>query len=250
VHDQAVRAEPTHKRVRAFLGGALVADSAEAWLVWEVPSYPAYYVPRRHVAAHLEPTGRTEAGPGGLSGRVHDVVAGTAVAKAAAATFEDASLPVLRNLVRFQFAAMDQWLEEDEPVFVHPRDPYTRVDILASSRRVEVAVADVVVAESDQPRILFETGLPPRYYLPFPHLRTEYLRRSDTVTRCPYKGTAHYWSVEVRGVLHEDCAWYYGAPLPESQKIAGLVCFYQEKVDVTVDGTPLSSTPGHRSARS
>ena len=244
--DSDIRAERTHKRVRAFLGGSLVADSTEAWMVWEVPSYPAYYVPRRDVAAHLQPTGATEAGPGGMPGTVHDVVAGHAVAKGAACTFQDASLPLLRDLVRLQFAAMDQWLEEDELVFVHPRDPYTRVDILASSRRVEVAVAGVLVAESDQPRILFETGLPPRYYLPFPHLRGEYLRRSDTVTRCPYKGTAHYWSVEVEGVLHEDCAWYYDAPLPESQRIAGLVCFYQEKADVTVDGAPLPSAAPRR----
>jgi uncharacterized protein (DUF427 family) len=131
---------------------------------------------------------------------------------------------------------MDEWLEEDEPVYTHPRDPYSRVDILASSRHVRVELDGVTLAESRSPRILFETGLPVRYYLPISDLRMDLLRPSQTSTHCPYKGTAGYWSVEVNGKLYEDYVWIYRAPLPESQKIAGLACFYNEKVDLYVDG--------------
>jgi uncharacterized protein (DUF427 family) len=133
---------------------------------------------------------------------------------------------------------MDEWLEEDEPVYTHPRDPHKRVDILASSRHVRVAVDGVTVAESSRPVILFETGLPPRYYLPLPDVRTALLRPSETMSHCPYKGTASYWSVVTgRGdSVHEDIVWLYRSPLPESQKVAGLACFYDEKADVYLDG--------------
>jgi uncharacterized protein (DUF427 family) len=131
---------------------------------------------------------------------------------------------------------MDVWFEEDEEVYVHPRSPYTRVDILSSSRHVEVAVGGVTVADSHQPRLLFETGLPPRFYLPQTDLRMNLLRPSSTSTSCPYKGTAAYWSVEVDGERFEDLCWIYRTPLPECTKIAGLVAFYNERVDLRVDG--------------
>jgi uncharacterized protein (DUF427 family) len=142
----------------------------------------------------------------------------------------------LQDAVRFDWDAMSEWLEEDEPVYTHPRDPHTRVDILASSRHIRVEVDGVTVADSKSPRILFETGLPPRYYLPLTDARTDLLRPSDTQTHCPYKGTASYWSVDTGKELHSDIVWIYRAPLPESQKIAGLVAFYDEKVDVYIDG--------------
>jgi uncharacterized protein (DUF427 family) len=131
---------------------------------------------------------------------------------------------------------MSEWLEEDEPVYTHPRDPYKRVDILASSRRVRVEVDGVTVADSAQPRILFETGLPPRYYIPLTDVRMDLLRPSSTVTHCPYKGAASYWTVDTGQGGHEDLVWISRAPLPESQKIAGLACFYNEKVDMYLDG--------------
>ena len=133
---------------------------------------------------------------------------------------------------------MTEWLEEDEQVYVHPRDPYKRVDILASSRHVRIEVDGITVAESRQPRILFETGLPARHYLPLTDVRMDLLRPSATVTHCTYKGAAAYWSVDTGKGVHEDIAWIYRAPLPESQKIAGLAAFYDEKVDVFVDGVP------------
>src|SRR6202034_3278508 len=118
----------------------------------------------------------------------------------------------------------------------HPRSPYSRVDILASSRHVRIEIDGVAVADSRSPRILFETGLPPRYYLPLSDVPLDLLPPSATQPSCPYKGTASYWSVATGSGTHQDIAWIYRTPLPESQKIAGLACFYNEKVDLYVDG--------------
>jgi uncharacterized protein (DUF427 family) len=232
----AVRTEQGSKRVRAYLAGHLVADTRHPVLVWEVPYYPAYYLPLDDVVADLVPTGTSEHSPSRGDAEICDVKVPGATAGSAARCYPDSPMPVLRDLVRFDWAAMDEWLEEDEPVYTHPRDPYTRVDILASSRHVRVEVDGVTVADSVRPHILFETGLPPRYYLPLPDVRTELLRPSGTSTYCPYKGTASYWSVQTGQGLRQDLAWIYRTPLPESQKVAGLACFYDEKVDVYLDG--------------
>ena len=154
----------------------------------------------------------------------------------AALRYEDSPIEELRDLVRLDWHSMDAWFEEDEEVFTHPRDPYTRVDILASSRHVRVEVEGVTIGESASPRLLFETGLPVRYYLPKTHVRLDLLIPTDTVTHCPYKGRAEYWSVRVPDGVRDDLAWSYRTPLPESHKIAGLIAFYNEKVDVYVDG--------------
>jgi uncharacterized protein (DUF427 family) len=235
----SVRTEPSAKRVRVYLSGRLVADTSRPLLVWEVPYYPAYYFPVGDVAASLVATGKTDHSPSRGTADVYDVrVDDGPVAAGAAIRYPDSPIEELRDHVRFDWAAMDEWLEEDEPVYTHPRDPYTRVDILASSRRVRVDIDGVTVADSPRPHILFETGLPARYYLPMSDVRMDLLRPSDTVTHCPYKGAATYWSVDTGRGVHPDVVWGYRAPLPESQKIAGLVCFYNEKVDIYVDGEP------------
>ena len=131
---------------------------------------------------------------------------------------------------------MDAWFEEDERVFTHARDPHHRIDILRSSRRVEVIVNGVVVADSHRPTLLFETGMLTRYYLPLTDVRTDLLRPSSTATSCPYKGSASYWTLEVDGERFEDIVWTYPSPLPESSRIAGLACFYNERLDIRVDG--------------
>jgi uncharacterized protein (DUF427 family) len=231
-----VRVEPSQKRVRVYLAGDLVADTIRPLLVWEVPYYPAYYLPAADVRAKLVPTGKTEHSPSRGEAEILDVVTERGTAAGAARRYPDSPIEELRDAVRLDFAAMDEWLEEDEPIYVHPRNPYSRVDILASSRHVRVEIDGVTVAESRSPRILYETGLPPRYYLPLPDVRMDLLVPSDTQTRCPYKGTAGYWSVEVNGKRYDDYVWIYRSPLPESQKIAGLACFYNEKVDLYVDG--------------
>jgi uncharacterized protein (DUF427 family) len=231
-----VRVEQGAKRVRAYLGGELVADTIRPLLVWEVPYYPAYYFPAADIRARLAATGATGRSPSRGTAEILDVVTSRNTALAAARRFTDSPIEELRDAVRLEWGAMTEWLEEDEPIYTHPRDPYTRVDILASSRHVRVEVDSVVIAESRSPRLLFETGLPTRYYLPLPDLRTELLRPSELRTHCPYKGTAEYWSVEVDGRTHDDLIWIYRTPLPESQKIAGLAGVYNERVDLYVDG--------------
>jgi uncharacterized protein (DUF427 family) len=169
---------------------------------------------------------------------VHDLRIGDTELAAAALTYPDSPIPELRGLVRLEWGAMGEWLEEDEPIYTHPRDPHTRVDILASSRHVQISVDGVVIADSTRPRILFETGLPPRFYLPMTDVRMELLRPSPRESHCPYKGTATYWDVVVGEKTYEAFVWSYRSPFPESQKVAGLVAFYNEKVDVTLDGVP------------
>jgi uncharacterized protein (DUF427 family) len=231
-----VRVERSQKRVRAYFGRELVADTAHPLLVWEIPYYPSYYLPISDVRAELVATGAVEHSPSRGDAELYDVKVAQATAPAAARRYRDSPIEELREVVRIDWQAMDEWLEEDEPVYTHPRDPYTRVDILASSRHLEVKVDDVTVAESHQPRILFETGLPPRYYLPLSDLRLDMLAPSGTVSHCPYKGTANYWHLDVSGQRHEDFVWMYRMPLPESQKIAGLGAFYNEKVDLYLEG--------------
>jgi len=234
---EPVRIEAGAKRVRTYLGGELIADTIRPTLVWEVPYYPAYYFPERDVRMELlTPTDRTERSPSRGEARYFTVGSGTAGAEDAAWHHPDSPVEALRGLIRFDWAAMDAWFEEDEEVYTHPRDPYSRVDILASSRHVEVVVNGVQVADSTHPRLLFETGLPPRYYVPLVDVRMDLLRPSAKVTGCAYKGTAGYWSVEADGEVFEDLVWTYKTPLPESVKIAGLVSFYNERVDLYVDG--------------
>ena len=134
------------------------------------------------------------------------------------------------------WAAMDAWFEEDEPVTVHPRDPGVRIDVLASSRHVVVEVDGTRVVDSPRPTVLFETRLPPRFYVPPTDVRLDLLRPSDTVTHCPYKGEATYWSLVLGETVHPDLLWTYRSPLAESQKIAGLVTVYTELVDLRLDG--------------
>ena len=231
-----VRIEPAQKWVRTFVHGQLVADTRRPLLVWELPYYPTYYIPVDDVRAKLVPTGETRPSPSRGPAEVLTVVTARGEVPGAALRYRDSPLEALRDAVRIEWSAMDEWLEEEEPVYVHPRDPYKRVDILASSRHVRVELDGVTLAESRSPRILYETSLPPRYYLPLADLRTDLLRPSPTRTHCPYKGTAGYWSVRVGEVDHDDLVWIYRTPAAESQKIAGLACFYNERVDLYVDG--------------
>lgn len=230
-----IRVEHSRKRIRILLAGELVADTTGALLVWEVPYYPTYYVPAADVHAKLIPAGSDSDARLGEAEVLTVAVPGGTTAERAARRYPASPARQLNDAVRFDWGAMSEWLEEDEPVYTHPRDPHTRVDILASSRRVRVEIDGVTVADSRSPRILFETGLPPRYYLPLPDVRTDLLRPSDSQSHCPYKGSAAYWSVDTGTSVHEDVVWIYRMPLPESQKIAGLAAFYDEKVDVFID---------------
>jgi uncharacterized protein (DUF427 family) len=232
-----VRVEPGSKRVRAYLGGELVADTMRPALVWEGPHYPVYYFPLKDVRSELlSKDGGVAHSPSRGDGRTLTVRAGGKEAPGAALRYEDSPIPELGEAIRLDWDAMDAWFEEDEEVLTHARDPFTRIDILPSSRHIRIEVDGVTVAESTSARLLFETGLRTRYYLPKTHVRMDLLVATETASHCPYKGEAEWWSVRAGEVLHADLAWSYPTPLPESQKIAGLVAFYDEKVDVYVDG--------------
>jgi uncharacterized protein (DUF427 family) len=143
----------------------------------------------------------------------------------------------LRDHVAFEWPKMDAWFEEDDEVYVHARDPYKRVDVLHSSRHVRVVVAGEVVCDTRRPTLLFETGLPTRYYVPKTDVRMDLLEPTETETRCPYKGLASYYSVRIGSTVVRDIAWCYRHPIPECGKIENLVCFFDERVDaVYVDG--------------
>ena len=232
-----MRVEPATKRIRIMLGGQVVADTTDAAYVWENPSYPQYYLPLRDVTpGALKETATTSHSPSRGTAVHFSVHGGDRVAQDAAWCYRDSPFEALRDRIRFEWGAMDAWFEEDEEVFVHPRSPYTRVDILRASRPVRIEVDGVVVAETTHPTFLFETGLPRRTYIPKLDVRMDLLDPTPSATMCPYKGTARYWSVRTGSTVHRDLAWSYDAPFRESAPIAGLVAFYDEKVDVFVDG--------------
>jgi len=269
-----LRYEPTAKRVRATLGGGTVVDSTRAVLVWEPRRIvPSYAVPAADIHAELvpsaAPTTDGELAAGSLlpdvftrpvldpsvpfsahttKGEAVDVRANGESCLGAGLRLAD---PALAGYVVLDFPAFDGWLEEDEPIVGHPRDPFHRIDVLASSRHVRLELDGQVLAESSRPMLLFETMLPVRYYLPREDIRAE-LEPSDTRTYCAYKGQASYWSASVGGRLVPDLAWTYREPLTDASRVGGLVAFFNERVDVVLDGqrserpvTPWS--PGPRS---
>jgi uncharacterized protein (DUF427 family) len=231
-----VKVEPGAKRVRAYLGGELVADTTHPLYVWEIPYYPAYYLPAADVVAELVPTGETDHSPSRGDGEVLTVRVGGHEAPGAAVRYPDSPIEDLRDQVRLEWNAMDTWFEEDEEVFTHPRSPYARIDILPSSREVVVSHGDVELARTTRAHALFETGLPVRWYVPRVDTRMDLLTESDTVTHCPYKGSTVHYSARFGDEVVPDVAWSYPTPLPESQRIAGLLSFYDGRVTVTVDG--------------
>lgn len=231
--DEPFRIESCQKRVRVMLAGQWVAHTASALLVWEKPYYPTYFFPTEDVVdGVLVPAGESRRSSRLGPAEVYDVEVEGVRAAAAARRHAVSPIVALRDAVAFEWGAMDHWFEEREEVFVHARNPYTRIDVLASDRHVRIEVNGTVLAETTSPTMLFETGLPARTYFPMTDLRMDLLEPSDSVTRCPYKGAASYWSF----ADHADVAWSYSHPVRESIGIAGLVAFYDERVDVFVDG--------------
>ncbi|MDI3313058.1 MAG: DUF427 domain-containing protein [Mycobacterium sp.] len=239
----ALRYEPTEKRLRVYLAGELIAQTGAGRLVWEPGRVvPTYAVPESDVVARLEPAG-VVADPGGkppryptaaaaahaCAGEVLDVIAGSGARRTAAA-FRPAD-PDLAGYVVLDFGAFD-WREEDEPIIAHPHDPFTRIDILASSRHVRIELDGRLLAESSRPLLLFETLLPVRFYLPRSDV-VVHLEPSDTVTYCAYKGRASYFSVPDGP---SDVAWTYHEPLHDAEPVRDRIAFFDERVDVIVDG--------------
>ena len=245
--------EPSPKWVRVWFAGVIIADSKRAMLLWEPPRpTPTYYFPLDDVRTDmLQPSDHTRPSQAMGEATYWNVVAGSRRADQAAWTYRKPpnGAPQLSSHVAFKWDMMDAWFEEDDEAFVHPRDPHHRIDVLNSSRHVRVEVEGVTVAESTRPRLLFETALLVRYYIPKLDVRMELLRPSNTVTRCPYKGSANHWDFENGGTHVADVAWTYHLPAPEVATIADLVAFYNERVDaIYVDGElqPAPATPWSR----
>jgi uncharacterized protein (DUF427 family) len=235
--EPATLVEPTPRRIRVRLADHLVADSTRAHLLVQYgpEGFPTYYLPMSDVS----PGVLVDAVPGKGEQQVFSVQAGRARAQGAAWSHTDPTgdFAVLADHVTFSWRQV-QFYEEDEPVFVHARDPYKRIDTLRSSRRVEVFVGGERVARSVRPLLLVETGLPVRYYLPAEDVRTDLLVASDTVSSCPYKGRARYYSIRAGGTTVADAVWTYPEPIPENPRIRDLLAFFAERVDLVVDGVP------------
>ena len=242
-----VRTEPSNKRVRIVLGGELIVDTDDALYVWEGPNFPQYYLPLSDVVdGVLKPSSTTSHSPSRGEATYYTVRGGDVERVDAAYSYDDSPMEELRGRVRFDWNAMDAWFEEDEEVFVHPRDPSTRIQILPSSRHVVVSVDGIIVADTHHPTFLYETHLPRRTYFPKLDVRMDLLTPTALETMCPYKGTAsEYWTLTTPTGEHKNIVWSYPAPLRESAQIAGLLAFYDERVDLTVDGVPQERPKTH-----
>lgn len=238
------KTEPSDKWVRAYVGDTAVVDSCHALLFWEDHfPVPAYAFPKEDVRTDLlrpsttPPDKESFYTPKGPVSAWYHLTVDDRVIEHAAWIRDDPAIGD-RLVLSWQPGVLDRWMEEDEEVIEHPRDPHKRVEALASSRHVMVSREGHMLADSRHPVLLFETGLPTRYYLPREDVRFEALASTTNRTRCPYKGAAEeYWSMP--GVDDaENIAWSYPAPLPPVEKIARRVAFYNELVDVTVDGIP------------
>lgn len=233
--------EPTARRVRMGVGDSVVADSLRAHLLLESGHLPVYYLPREDVRLDLlVPSARTSECP--FKGRAtYWTIAADGVERTDAVwsyeTPYDESA-ALAGWLGFDWRTVDRCWEEDEEVIGHPRDPYHRVDLRVSRRRVRVVLGGETVAESRRALFLFETGMPTRYYLPADDVRLDLLTPTTTTSVCPYKGRASYWSAAVGGRRFDDVVWSYLDPLPDQPRIKGLLAFYDEKVDAVLVDPP------------
>lgn len=228
--------EPAPRRVRGYVDGQVVFDTENAKYVWENAFYPAYYIPiadvRRELLIDEGHHQKVQFGPS----RMYSLNAGGRTQPSVARLFDADGGGPAAGLARFEWDSVE-WYEEDEPIVGHPRNPYVRIDALRSRRHVTVALNGVLLADTHCPVLLFETGLPTRYYIDRSAVVMEHLQPSDTTSLCPYKGvTTQYWSAQTPSGVLSDVAWAYDYPLPEAAQVARMVAFYNEKVDIAVDG--------------
>jgi len=230
------------KRVRVEFNGVTVADSRRVKALHETGKFLVLYFRRQDAdMERLEPSDHRTDCPHKGTASYWTVRVGDRIAENAVWSYENpvASAPFIASHLAFDFAKMDAWYQEDERVYAHPRDPYHRFDVHRSSRHVVVRHGGVVIAESDKPRILFETGTAARYYLPPEDVRTELLNQSETVSQCPYKGDGQHWNLALEGSGVQDAAWTLPNPLGEADVLTGFFCFYPTKVEVEADGERL-----------
>jgi len=236
-----LRHEPIERRVRANAGAEAIVDSVRAVLVWEPRRVcPSYAVPVEDIRAGLsEAPAMNGHVPGvlhpGIPFSVHTAAGDPlSIGDRVGAGFRLAAED-LAGYVALDFDAFDDWYEEDERIAGHPRDPFHRVDVRQSARPVRIEVDGEIVADTTRARLVFETSLPTRFYLPREDVRVD-MHPSSRRTYCPYKGEASYWSLDVAGRRREDLGWSYEQPLPDVVAITGLVAFWDERVDVFLGG--------------
>jgi uncharacterized protein (DUF427 family) len=231
--------DPVPQRVRAIFAKETVVDCRRAVLLHETGHLPVYYFPQADVRPDLiEESDRSTHCPhkGDASYwhvRVRDRVAPNAI-WAYRGPIDSAAF--LDGYVALDWNSFDEWFVEDEQAFGHPRDPYARIDVYRTTRHVRVLVDGIVLADSRRTKVLFETSLPPRYYFPAEDVRTELLVPSPSKTRCAYKGSASYWHVQIGEKLHDDLVWTYADPQHDGTPIRDRLCFFNERVDLEVDG--------------
>ena len=251
--DYRVGFEPTPRRLRVEFNGEILADTLDGRVLLETKHVPVYYFPQADV--HMElltPTDLTTFCPFKGEASYWTLSAGGRTAENAVWSYTDpyAETRAIRDYLGFYWNKMDHWYEEDEEIFVHPRDPYKRIDAVPSSRPGKVILGGEVVAESTGAHFLFETGMPVRYYIPPEDVNFDLLSATDTSSRCPYKGIASYWSAEIGAETFGDIAWSYAEPIAECPKIKGLVCFFNENVDdIQVDGVSIDRATTQWSSR-
>jgi uncharacterized protein (DUF427 family) len=238
--------EPVPRRIRAMLDGKTVLDTTKALYLWEWEFYPQYYIPLADVNQGVLVDEDHEAKLRRGTTKAYGLRSGEVVKRGAARLYTESDIDAIVGHLRFEWNELDSWFEEDEEVFVHPRSPYVRVDALRSTSDVRIELNGLVLAHSTSPVLVFETGLPTRYYVSKSSLNFEHLIGSKTVTSCPYKGnTSEYWSVRSGETVHKDLAWSYGFPTRQLLPIAGLVAFYNEAVDIYLDNELLERPSTH-----
>jgi uncharacterized protein (DUF427 family) len=227
------------RRMRGRFAGETIVDSRHAKLLHEHGHLPKLYFPEDEVvSSFLEPTDHSSHCPFKGEASYWSVRVGDQVAENAVWSYPDPieDAPPISGYLAFYWSKMDEWLEEDETAIVHVRDPYHRVDVLDSSRHVRVTVNGELVAETRRPRVIYETGLPPRWYFPPEDVRVDALLPSDKHTGCAYKGFASYHSVRAGGEEEGDLVWFYPEPARDVEPIKGYLAFFNERVDIEVDG--------------
>jgi uncharacterized protein (DUF427 family) len=235
-----VHVSESPRHVRVFLGGEAIADSKRAKLVRETDVLPAYYFPKEDVRTDLfRPSEFKSQCPLKGDAVYWSIRSGGKSAENAVWSYPSPApaANAIKGHFAFDWPKMDKWMEEDEELFKHARDPFKRVDALPSKRYVRVVIDGHTVAETRRPHLVFETNHPVRYYIPQEDVRMDLLTASATESRCPYKGPASYWSVKLGNETFNDLVWGYMNPIPEIPKIKGLLCFFHERgCDIYVDG--------------
>ena len=247
--DYKITFEPSPRRVRVQFNGEWIADTTQAHLLFETRHLPVYYFPRRDLRMDLlMPTEHHSFCPYKGTASYWTIRVGDKTSENAVWGYPEPydEVAAIKDFVALYWDRVDHWYEEDEEIFVHPRDPYKRVDVVASSRHVQVILGGETVADTKRARFLFETRLPTRYYIPQEDVRMDLLVPSEKTSACPYKGRARYWSAKIGGREFPDIVWGYPEPIPECPKIKDLLSFYNEQVDaILVDGieAPRPVTP-------